>query len=186
MPLTLASDKITFNDMTSLSSATPRLNVVNSPTIDLSYNSSTGVLSADVKNDSIRYSQLASWQTLSGSPTLSAEAVQPRLAKAWIYFDWYTPIVIRNSFNISSITDVQSTAGQGTFRANFITSMPNNFYVLNMTCSDDSYSAQGGLFATEVNTATFSRTVNSFFGNTNQGTNAGIGLTRVSVLVHGN
>jgi hypothetical protein len=60
------------------------LNVVDSPTIDLSYNSSTGTLIANIEQNSIRYSHLASWQTLSGSPTLSAEAVQPRLAKAWI------------------------------------------------------------------------------------------------------
>jgi len=59
-------------------------NVVNSPTINLDWNASTRTLSAVVQQDSIRYSHLASWQTLSGSPTLSAEAVQPRLAKAWL------------------------------------------------------------------------------------------------------
>jgi hypothetical protein len=60
------------------------LNVENSDTVDLTWNASTRTLSADVNTDSIRYSHLASWQTLSGSPTLSAEAVQPRLAKAWL------------------------------------------------------------------------------------------------------
>lgn len=67
MPLTLASDKITFNDMTSLSSATPRLNVVNSPTVNLSYNSSTGVLGADATHLLTLINQLSS--TLVGSVT---------------------------------------------------------------------------------------------------------------------
>jgi hypothetical protein len=78
-------------------------NVVDSNTIDLSWNSSIKTLSADVKPDSVRYSQLASRQTFSSS-TLSGEAVQPRVAKAWVHFNGTTTVpVISSSFNVYGV-----------------------------------------------------------------------------------
>jgi len=99
-------------------------NVQDSNTIDLTWQSSTRTLSADVKPDSIRYSQLAAWQPLSASPTLSAEAVQPRLVKAWVNFDGNT-LTIRDSFNISSISRA-SGFGSGVYVLTFRTPFRNS------------------------------------------------------------
>ena len=79
----------------------------------------------------VRYSQLASWQTLSASPTLSAEAVQPRLAKAWVTFNGadVTP-TIYEAFNVSSITD----RGIGLYTVNYITPFSKTTYAVSSQC----------------------------------------------------
>jgi hypothetical protein len=74
--------------------------------------------------EAVRYSQLASWQTLSASPTLSAEAVQPRLAKAWVNFDGTGTPSIKQSFNVSSLID----NGTGSFTIMFRTPMSSLGY----------------------------------------------------------
>jgi hypothetical protein len=113
--------------LSSTANSLSAFNVFDSPTIELDWNASTRTLSADVKQDSIRYSHLASWQTLSGSPTLSAEAVQQRLVKAWVNFNGTTsPGTIRSSFNVSSVTR-NST---GNFTINFTTPMASSNYVI--------------------------------------------------------
>ena len=49
---------------------------------------------------------------------------QQGLAKAWVNFNGTGTVAIRDSFNVSSITDV----GTGKYQANFSTAMPNNDY----------------------------------------------------------
>lgn len=103
---------------------TPQIIINDSPTINLSL--TTGkVLSADVRPDSIRYSNLASWQTLSAIPTLSAEAVTQRLPRAWGSFT-KTGALTGSSFNVASVIDT-STSQKA---VNFITEMPSNLYTV--------------------------------------------------------
>ena len=112
-------------ELSSVPAVDASINVFDSPTIDLNWNASTRTLSADVKPDSIMYSNLASWQTLSGSPTLSAEAVQPRLAKAWVNFDGTTsPGTIRSQYNVSSVIRTST----GIFTVNFATPLADANY----------------------------------------------------------
>ena len=89
--------------------------------------SAQAVTTDKIAPDTVRYSQLASWQTLSASPTLSAEAVQPRLAKAWVVLNGFnSPYSILSAFNVSSITFIS----QGIFDVNFAPGTFNdNVYV---------------------------------------------------------
>jgi hypothetical protein len=123
----------------------------------------------------VRYSHLASWQTLSASPTLSAEAVQPRLAKAWVNFDGSTtPPNIRSSFNVSSVVRV----GTGYFLIYFIRNMPNSDYCAVAT-SGNLNAATGS-----ESTATTSRNLNNFAVYTRvASTTAGNNRADISVVV---
>ncbi len=109
-------------------------NVQDSNTIDLIWQNSTRTLSADVKPDSIRYSNLASWQALSASPTLSAEAVQQRVAKAWVRFDGTTTVPnITASFNVVSVTKNAT----GSFTINFTPdTFKNTNYIGAFSCDN--------------------------------------------------
>jgi hypothetical protein len=112
------------------------LGVTDSSTVDLtlSYSSSLSSLSADVKQNSIRYSHLASWTTLSGSPTLSAEAVSQSLAKAWVNFNGTGSsgtATVNAGYNIASITNLAT----GQFKIFFKTPL-NTPYVALVTGYD--------------------------------------------------
>lgn len=91
------------------------LNATDTNTVDLTWTPTTRTLQATVKDGSIttdkvasntiRYSQLTTWQSLSGIASLSAEAVQPRLAKAWVFFDGSTTVpTVYSSFNVAGVT----------------------------------------------------------------------------------
>jgi hypothetical protein len=104
--------------------------------------SARAVTTDKIAPEAVRYSQLASWQALSASPTLSAEAVQPRVAKAWInfvadYFPSYggfglTDGQIYSSYNVVGIT----VHGTGQYTINF---RPGTFtdpnYVYGQSCA---------------------------------------------------
>lgn len=130
--------------------STNTINVVDTTTIDLDYTSSSRIISGTVKTDSIdsthlksnsvttskiasdtvRYSQLASWQTLSASPTLSAEAVTQRVAKAWGSIEKVGgTFTAYNSFNVLSVTD----GGTKRKTVQFITPLNSNKYVVFIT-----------------------------------------------------
>ena len=68
-----------------------------------------------------------------GTSTASTETVVKGAAKAWVNFNGTGTVTIRDSFNVSSITDV----GTGNYQVNFTTSMPNANYCANVSCSDD-------------------------------------------------
>lgn len=89
--------------------------------------SAQAVTTDKIAPEAVRYSQLASWQALSASPTLSAEAVQPRLAKAWVTFngDPVTP-TIYNQFNVSSV----SKSSAGAYQINFTSTLPTSAYAI--------------------------------------------------------
>lgn len=116
---------------TSITNKQPLITANDTNTIDLTLTTGNSpVLTGSVKNDSIRYSNLTSWQSVSGT-SLSAEAVQPRLAKAWVTFngDPASP-TIYDHYNISSVT--KSSAG--TYQINFITPLPSsNFSVAGLS-----------------------------------------------------
>lgn len=111
------------------------LSVVDSPTIDLSYNSSTGVLSANVIGSSL---------TTSISSSLSAS---PMVAKAWVNFDGtgiFSPnpsnTKIRSSYNVSSITKL----GTGRYQINFSTSLSNsNYSIIGSAAVDGIWGSSG-------------------------------------------
>lgn len=120
---------------TSLSANT--INVVDSSTVDLTYNSTIRSLTATVNDnslqtrhivpDAITYSKLAS---LSSVGALSAEAVQPRLTKAWANFNGST-LAINAAYNVSSITRVAT----GLFRANLIIPLSDISFAALASCS---------------------------------------------------
>tara|TARA_B110001469_G_scaffold111811_1_gene114219 strand:+ start:302 stop:682 length:381 start_codon:yes stop_codon:yes gene_type:complete len=56
----------------------------------------------------------------------SIPALDQRMAKAWVNFSGTGTVVIRDSYNVSSITDT----GTGSFTANFTNAMTNTSYVV--------------------------------------------------------
>jgi hypothetical protein len=54
------------------------------------------------------------------------------IAKAWVNFNGTGTVAIRNSFNVSSITD----NGTGDYTINFTTAMPNANYSVSGMCQD--------------------------------------------------
>jgi hypothetical protein len=93
------------------------LNVVDSPTINLNYNTTTKVLSADVIENYV---------------TTASLSASPAAAKAWVNFDGTlvtnpgSTTGIRSSYNISSITDV----GIGEYQVNMSVSQLNSNFAV--------------------------------------------------------
>ena len=71
----------------------------------------------------------------SGSTTTepSIPALDQRMAKAWVNFNGSSTVAIRDSYNVSSITD----NGTGTYTVNFTNAMADTNYV-SMAHSNDS------------------------------------------------
>jgi len=99
--------------------------------------------------------------TYSGTPVVfykpnaivSPGALGGQLCEAWVNFNGaVSPIVIRSSYNVSSITD---NAGQGDYTVNFTTALPDANYAVSVT--------QG---TTAGMTSTTSYTINSVTVNT--------------------
>ena len=92
------------------------------------------------------------------------------IAKAWVNFNGTGTVAIRDSFNVSSITD----NGTLSYRINFTTAMPNvNYsYVFGGTnVNDGTGSNYTGFYATTGGTATTSLAfvgLNIFSGGANQ------------------
>jgi hypothetical protein len=133
--------------------STNTISVVDTTTIDLDYTSSSRIISGAVRTnsindthiqnnsittnkiapDTVRYSQLASWQSLSGT-SLSAEALTQRVAKAWVNFNGTTsPPTIYSHFNVAGI----SKTAQGQYRINFIVPFLDAHYTPQITIADD-------------------------------------------------
>lgn len=93
--------------------------------------------------------------TISGVSTLNAPtgvfATQngmTGIAKAWVNFNGTGTVAIRDSFNVSSITDL----GTGQYTVNFTTSMPNANYsaVTGGTYLDDNTNRRNFLVTTQA------------------------------------
>jgi len=61
------------------------------------------------------------------------------IAKAWVNFNGTGTVALRDSFNVSSITD----NGTGDYTVNFTTALPNANYSMNVTTSNNSSGAAG-------------------------------------------
>lgn len=91
-----------------LSTTKANLSVVDSSTIDLSYNSSTGTLSAI-------------------TTSFVATSSSPMVARAWVNFNGTGTVAISSSYNVTSITD----NGVGNYTINFVSGiMSNSNYIV--------------------------------------------------------
>jgi hypothetical protein len=76
------------------------------------------------------------------------------IAKAWVNFNGTGTVAIRDSFNVSSITD----NGTGDYTVNFTTAMPNANYGIAMTCVGYLNGA-GGTVVPQIVSTTFPNAV---------------------------
>jgi len=79
--------------------------------------------------------------------------------KAWVNFNGTGTVAIRDSYNVSSITDI----GPGVYYVNLSTAMANANYSINFNCTDDASTNRGmniqGLHTTYTTTSTFRLTI---------------------------
>ena len=78
-----------------------------------------GIVDADMlASNSVQTAKIADDAVTDAKQNLSGAA------KAWVNFNGTGTLAVRDSFNVSSITDI----GTGRYQANFSTAMPNNDY----------------------------------------------------------
>ena len=94
-------------------------------------------------------------QTASGGSNSTPEQIEQGRAKAWVNFNGGGTVAIRDSFNVSSITDHNT----GQYTANYATAMSDANYAAIIT-TQAGLSAYG--FGTGDNTQTSSALVNIF------------------------
>jgi hypothetical protein len=75
------------------------------------------------------------------------ENLKPVTASAWVNFNGTGVVAIRDSFNVSSITD----NGVGNYTVNFLNSLSNENYVSSLTVSDSYQSFPRGSTKTTTN-----------------------------------
>jgi hypothetical protein len=78
-------------------------------------------------------------QNGAGTASTSADNVIRGCAKAWVNFNGTSTVAIRDSYNVSSITD----NGTGNYTVNFTTAMPNANFCGQVTGGDSSTGAGG-------------------------------------------
>jgi hypothetical protein len=78
-------------------------------------------------------------------------------AKAWVNFNGTGTVAIRDSFNVSSITD----NGTGDYTVNFTTAMPNANYSVVTGASSNSASAVGSGFSLTIYSASTNTTTST-------------------------
>ena len=93
-------------------------------------------------------------QDASGGNSCTASQIAQGRAKAWIHFDGQDTVAIRDSVNVSSLTD----NGEGLYTITFTNAMSNNDYCVQCTShmwednSDDNARISG---ATKMSTTSF-------------------------------
>jgi len=89
---------------------------------------------------------------VTGEGNSTTTNLQQGLIKVWNHYDQNTGNDIRDSFNVSSVTD--NTTGQ--MKTTFTNAMNNNFYSINATVEDGGYGGIGyiGTSGDPVNDAT--------------------------------
>ena len=114
-----------------------KIQIPNSDSDVLSFNASTGIMTfhKEIKGEGTNTTNL-----------------QQGLIKVWNHYDQNTGNDIRDSFNVSSVTD--NTTGQ--MKTTFTNAMNNNFYSVNATVEDGGYGGIGyiGTSGDPVNDAT--------------------------------
>ncbi len=68
-------------------------------------------------------------QNTSGGSSSTAEQIEQGRAKAWIHFDGQSTVAIRDSFNVSTLTD----NGTGDYTISFSSAMANTNYAVATT-----------------------------------------------------
>ncbi len=83
---------------------------------------------------------------VSGSIDIPLDDIANGYAKAWVNFNAQGVIAIRDSFNVSSITD----NGTGDFTVNFTNNLANNNYVTNIKTSREAAAIGSNIIGTEI------------------------------------
>jgi hypothetical protein len=86
--------------------------------------------------------------TLKVNTLQNTSGVEVYTAKAWVNFNGTGTVAIRASGNVSSITDVSA----GTYRVNFINTMPDANYAVNASNNRTVSWADGGINVAEYAT----------------------------------
>ena len=87
------------------------------------------------------------FETGSGAiPLLGGASVENRICSAWVHFDGTGTVYIRDSFNVSSVTDL----GTGSYQANFTTSMATSNYCYLMTTQNNTDVGSNGRYTHSV------------------------------------
>tara|TARA_Y100000015_G_scaffold28306_1_gene27532 strand:- start:42 stop:419 length:378 start_codon:yes stop_codon:yes gene_type:complete len=81
--------------------------------------------------------KVATIQDTSGNNSSTPEQVAQGRAKAWVNFNGTGTVAIRDSFNVSSITDINT----GIYDVNFTSSFANTNYAVSFTAGDPDNSA---------------------------------------------
>ena len=82
-----------------------------------------------------------------GSGVLATQNGMTGICKAWVNFNGTGTIAIRDSFNVSSITD----NGTGRYQVNFTTAMPNANYGASVSVSSMPAVSDANLVSTDAN-----------------------------------
>ena len=104
-------------------------------------------------------------QNTSAAHSSTPEQIAQGRAKAWINFNGTGTVAIRNSFNVSSITD----NGQGDYTVTMTTAMSNTTYAVQATSGDTATSAVRGCGVMNSLTTTTFRVQPNFTGGTVNG-----------------
>jgi|TARA_R100000455_G_C6263700_1_gene118973 hypothetical protein len=104
-------------------------------------------------------------QNTSAAHSSTPEQIAQGRAKAWINFNGTGTVAIRDSFNVSSITD----NGQGDYTVTMTTAMSNTNYAVQATSGDGATSAVRGCGVMNSLTTTTFRVQPNFTGGTLNG-----------------
>ena len=104
-------------------------------------------------------------QNTSAAHSSTPEQIAQGRAKAWINFNGTGTVAIRDSFNVSSITD----NGQGDYTVTMTTAMSTTTYVVQATSGDGATSAVRGCGVMNSLTTTTFRVQPNFTGGTLNG-----------------
>ena len=118
-------------------------------------------------------------QNTSGGSSSTPEQIEQGRAKAWINFNGTGTVAIRDSFNVSTLTD----NGTGDYTISFTTAMANTNYVVTCTTSTqhNSTTAILGVDTTDGDYLTGSIRVQSV----KTGNNDAVGRAYNNVVIHG-
>ena len=74
------------------------------------------------------------------SRTVDANVLARRIASVWVNFNGQGTVAIRDSENVSSLTDT----GTGTYTINFTTPLADTNYAMSTVCDDDTTAVSAG------------------------------------------
>ena len=124
--------------------------------------------------------KVATIQDTSGNNSSTPAGIASGTAKAWVSFNGVGTLAIRNSFNVSSVTD----GGTGIYTINFATTMPNENYGVTGTSSWSTLSWGSTLSIDSAVYSTSSLKVRTFYVASGSGFTA-IDSIRTSVTFFG-